>query len=205
MARDEIDPKEAARERRNERERFEAVLRQRHDEGDIRGVAADALKAYGPEVHGWLCAVLRDRDAADEVYGMLALDVVKDLPSFQWLCSLRGWIYTLGRHRMLAWRRASENRPGRVVTLDERHPDDGRARTDTAPWKKTSVKERMRALREQLDPEDQTLLILRVDRDLAWRDVAHVMNEREATLRKRFERTKARLRELARASGLIEP
>lgn len=204
MARDEIDPTHPAREKRDERERVEAELRARHAAGDIQGVAADALKAYGPEVHGWLCAVLRDRDAADDVYGMLALDVVKDLPNFQWLCSLRGWVYTLGRHRMLAWRRAPENRPGRVVTLDEEHANEA-ARTDTAPWKRTSVKARMRALREQLEPDERTLLILRVDRDLAWRDVAHIMNEREATLRKRFERIKGRLRELARAAKLIEP
>jgi RNA polymerase sigma-70 factor (ECF subfamily) len=194
----EVDQKRRKRDEESERERFEAGLRARHAAGDVRGVAADALEAYGPEVHGWLCAILRDRDAADDVYGMLALDVVKDLPQFEWLCSLRGWIYTLGRHRMLAWRRASRRRPERNVTLDEARAAEV-VRTETAPWKRTSVKERMRALREQLDPDDQTLLILRVDRDLPWRDVAHVMNEREATLRKRFERVKVRLRELAQA------
>ena len=66
-------------------------------------------------------------------------------------------------------------------------------------------------IRKQLDPDDQTLLVLRVDRDLAWRDIAIVMlgeaavdaevTKKAAALRKQFERVKERLRELAAESG----
>ena len=61
--------------------------------------------------------------------------------------------------------------------------------------------------RRQLDEDDQTLLVLRVDRNLAWRDIALVLlgeeadpedvTRKAATLRKQFERVKERLRELA--------
>ena len=64
----------------------------------------------------------------------------------------------------------------------------------------------MRSLREHLDPDDQALLVLRVDKDLPWRDISLVFlgpesSEAElvrqaALLRKRFERVKTKLRAL---------
>lgn len=64
--------------------------------------------------------------------------------------------------------------------------------------------------------DDQTLLILRVDRGLSWRDLALVMSDGEVgslsetelgsmerRVRQRFKRLKDRLRELAREDGLL--
>ena len=72
----------------------------------------------------------------------------------------------------------------------------------------------MRGLRAQLSLEDQTLLMLHVDRGLPWRELAQVMRgaelepqtlDREILLvRKRFERIKKQLRKLAVADGLLE-
>jgi RNA polymerase sigma-70 factor (ECF subfamily) len=70
-------------------------------------------------------------------------------------------------------------------------------------------------LRQTLPPDDQMLLILRVDGGMDFRELAVAMAandavsddaelDREAArLRKRFERVKERLRELARDAGLI--
>jgi RNA polymerase sigma-70 factor (ECF subfamily) len=61
-----------------------------------------------------------------------------------------------------------------------------------------------------LSPEDRELLVLRVDRGLAWNDLARVLSEEDgeldgpaitreaARLRKRFQVLKDRLREMAR-------
>jgi RNA polymerase sigma-70 factor (ECF subfamily) len=90
-----------------------------------------------------------------------------------------------------------------------------RARSVTALHLRTDVKTRVRRLREQLDIEDQTLLMLHVDRGLPWRELVLVMHDdsaaledaeldREAArLRKRFERVKAELKRLAIREGLI--
>ena len=71
----------------------------------------------------------------------------------------------------------------------------------------------MRALREALDPVDHEILVLRLDRAMSWKDIARTVAEagdsestveqRAAALRKRFERAKAQLRELAVKHGLI--
>jgi RNA polymerase sigma-70 factor (ECF subfamily) len=71
--------------------------------------------------------------------------------------------------------------------------------------RQTGALERLRA---QLEPEEQTLLTLRVDRQLSWREVADILAEEgatvdEAALRKRFERLKDKLARAAREGGLI--
>ena len=62
-------------------------------------------------------------------------------------------------------------------------------------------------IRRQLPEDDQTLLVLRVDRNLPWRDIALVLlggdagddalTRKAAALRKQFERVKDELRRLA--------
>jgi RNA polymerase sigma-70 factor (ECF subfamily) len=68
---------------------------------------------------------------------------------------------------------------------------------------------RIARLRAQLDPDDQAVLTLRVDRGLEWSEIARVLAEEgdalddaalaraAASLRKRFERLKATLRRMA--------
>jgi hypothetical protein len=93
-----------------------------------------------------------------------------------------------------------------------RQPDLGDRRPDPLgdpPYDRSEVKDRVAHLRAALDPQDQALLFLRVDQKLPWNDVAAVLAaEGEpvevAALRKRFERAKARLRELAVRDGPIE-
>jgi RNA polymerase sigma-70 factor (ECF subfamily) len=79
-------------------------------------------------------------------------------------------------------------------------------RERTVEHLRSDVKDRVRSLREHLSPDDQTLLVLRVDKDLPWRDISVVFLGAEASeadltrhaagLRKRFERIKAKLRAL---------
>jgi len=91
-----------------------------------------------------------------------------------------------------------------------------RVRSATQAFARTDAKDRVRALRERLPDDDQTVLILRVDRSLSWRELVLVMNDAETAqlseaelqkseqrLRQRFKRIKDRLRELAKEDGLL--
>jgi hypothetical protein len=64
-------------------------------------------------------------------------------------------------------------------------------------------------LRESFDSEEQTLLSLRLEKDMPWEEVAEVMRAdgepaTPSALRDRFERLMEKLRRLAREQGLIE-
>jgi RNA polymerase sigma-70 factor (ECF subfamily) len=79
---------------------------------------------------------------------------------------------------------------------------------------RTVNKDRFTQLRDELELDDQTLLTLRVDRDLSWNEVARILSDDEiddedaltrasARLRQRFKKLKEHLRERAKATGLI--
>jgi RNA polymerase sigma-70 factor (ECF subfamily) len=167
----------------------------------------EVLQDHGAEIFGWMLATLSsDTDAAD-AFSLFSEDLWKSLARHQGRCSMRTWCYMLAR---CAVSRVLEARAGgRTVALSDA-PISGVAaqvREVTLSYLRTDVKQRVRSLREQLDPDDQMLLVLRVDKDLGWRDIAIVMfgdgasdpdlARHAARLRKRFERVKTQLRELA--------
>jgi RNA polymerase sigma-70 factor (ECF subfamily) len=81
------------------------------------------------------------------------------------------------------------------------------ARDSTAAYLRTSAKDALAVIRDQLDPEERSLLLLRVERKLPWKEIAAVMAEEgmpagEAALRKRFERLRDKLHRLFREHGL---
>ena len=200
-------------DRATERAQAEAAVRARHDAGDIDGATTLAVETYGAELYGFLQALARDEDLAAEAFSMFAEDLWKGLPKFRWEASLRTWLYALARNALHRVRRDPARRPGRHVPLSQTGALSNivaAVRTGTSPYLRTEVKDRFEALREKLDAEDHALLILRVDRKMSWREIARAMpadnvddEKRAATLRKRFERAKALLRDLALQAGLL--
>jgi RNA polymerase sigma-70 factor (ECF subfamily) len=184
---------------------LEASIRERLDAGDVDGCATVAIRGYGPAILGYLTAVLRDEARADEAFAMFAEDFWKGLPGFRGSSSFGTWGYKI------AWSAAARiardpYRRRRVAIPDSSVLALAAAdvRTRTAAHLRSEVKTAVQKLREALTPEEQTILVLRVDRDLSWEEVAEVMDVDTATLRKRFERVKKRLRDLAREHGIGE-
>ena len=78
-------------------------------------------------------------------------------------------------------------------------------RTATAAHQRTEIKAAFAKVREALAPEDHMLLGLRLDRRLAWNEIATILGDGDpahlgrdaAVLRKRYQRLKARLQELS--------
>ena len=195
----------------------EEALRSAWDAGALDRVATRCLEAYGPEILGVLHARLRSASDADEVFSMFVEDLWTGLPGFQWRCSLRAWAHRLALNATARWATAAPRRAGYNVPLSE-VPEMGavleRVRTSTAMHLRTEVKSEIRRLRDELSPEDQLLLALRIDKSMEWRDIAAAMGDgdledaalaREAArLRKRFQLSTEKLRELARQRGLLQ-
>lgn len=197
-----------------EREALEGELRVLHERREFEQTAKVALLAYGPEILGLLLAVLRDHDAAAEVYAEFSANLWRGLPAFRWQSSFRTWAYTLARNAAYRYRRDPLRRRA-VMIGDGSVLDDmpQSLRTATATFMKTGVRQGVAEVRGGLDPDDQLLLVLRVDRGLSWADIATIMATDEAvyacegesqkraaaTLRKRFERLKRDIRSMVAA------
>jgi len=187
-------------------------LRRLLDQRDLTGAASLALETYGAEVYGFLVNELHG-DAAD-VFSAVSERFWRGLGAFEGRCSVRTWLYVLARNAASEWRKSPRNRRDLHTGISELDAIVTRVRTHTEPWRRSEVKDQIRALRDALPDEDRMLLILRVDRELEWDDVARVMLDVEAReaaiaresarLRKRFQLIKDELRDRARAAGILD-
>jgi len=166
-----------------------------------RGEAAGLIvRELGPELLGYLHAVSSSADEADEVFGAYCERLLRGLASYRGDASVRTWSYRIARNLLIDGRRARLRDRVRQPVTGELAAMADRVRSRTATYLRTETKGRLAEIRAQLPEEDRTLLVLRVDRQLAWKEVAAIMLDAPdragvARLRKRFERLVARLRD----------
>jgi RNA polymerase sigma-70 factor (ECF subfamily) len=201
-----------------DREALEKPIRDAWDADDYGRAAELSLEQYGNEILGFLSARLRSPSDAAEAFSMFTEDFWRGLPEFSWRCSMRGWAYTLARNAANRYKVSPHNRAGRNLTFTQHAPLSRlveQVRTRTAAHLRTEVKSKMREIRERLPDDEQTLLMLRVDRGLPWRELALVLHEEEgelegkaleqasARVRKRFQLVKDKLKRMVEEEGLI--
>jgi RNA polymerase sigma-70 factor (ECF subfamily) len=182
---------------------------------DPRTAATRALENFGPEVLRFLSARLADRAQTEQAYLQFSEDVWVGLPAFRWETSLRTWMFVLARTaatRVHRKRRREVELPPGFAGYAQLHEH---VKSTTARYLRMDIKDRMREIRQRLDEDDQTLLILRIDRKLDWNALAVVMNEVASDaqapdleravgrVQTRFQTAKKRLRDLAEAEGLV--
>jgi RNA polymerase sigma-70 factor (ECF subfamily) len=196
----------------------EQTIRAAFAAGEIEAAATLALQCYSDEISNFLVSRLGSRSDAAEVFSMFAEDLWTGLPNFAWRCSMRTWAYSIARNAAARYLASPHQKPQRRLSFSHLSNVSelvARARSATLVFQQTETRSRFRALREQLAPEDQMLLVLRVDRGLSWRDLAIAMTgdaelgdeaiQRESSrLRKAFERLKGELRRAAEREGLLK-
>jgi RNA polymerase sigma-70 factor (ECF subfamily) len=197
----------------------EAEIRSRWDAGDLEGAATCALHCYGSEVFSYLMAITRNEPEASDVYADFCEAMWRGLPDFRWQCSFRTWAYVLARHALSRRCRDPFRDAGRAIPLSrasEVFKIADSVRSKTLRFLRTEVKDQVAVLRERLDPEDRSLIILRINRRLSWDEIARIMYEEEAepsteqlrrkaaAMRKQFQRAKERLRRLVEQEQLLE-
>jgi RNA polymerase sigma-70 factor (ECF subfamily) len=185
--------------------------------GDHDGAATLAVRRYGPEILGFLVAVHRGGDDANDAFSAFAEALWKGMPRFAWESTLRTWAYAIARNVSRTHRRDAGRRAKRLVAGESGLDSIVQSvRTETLAYLRTDRRTRLEALRDQLPPDDRMLLVLRVNRKLGWNELARVLSGQEdagkdfdllreaARLRKRFQIVKDRLREMAKREGLVE-
>jgi RNA polymerase sigma-70 factor (ECF subfamily) len=206
--------------RDGDRQRLEADVRALCDQGDYAAAATATLRGYGPELLGFLVAVHRSELDAGDGFSELSEVIWRKLPTFAWESTLRTWAYGIARNVSRTLRRNARRRGRREGGAGESALEAVAiaVRTATLTYLRTEKRTRLQALRDLLPEEDRMLLVLRVDRNLEWNDLARVLGERDgdatlegavlareaARLRKRFQLVKDKLRELARREKLVD-
>jgi RNA polymerase sigma-70 factor (ECF subfamily) len=202
----------------DDREALEQKIRTHFDAGDMRRAATELLRGYGREILGFLIGRLRDRGAAAEAFSLFTEDLWKGLEGFRWQSSARVWAYALARHAASRHNEDAQRRRKRHQPLSRAGPlsaIEQKIRTTTFAAARTDTRSRIARLRESLPIDEQTILILRVNRNLDWKEIAQVMTDNgvalqsaalakeAARLRKRYQLAKDKLRRMAQKEGLL--
>jgi RNA polymerase sigma-70 factor (ECF subfamily) len=160
-----------------------------------------------------------DYDAASEAFAVFSERLWQTMRRFEWECSLRTWCYRLARNAAIDQHRAARGKKNvGLSSAPEVFAMAAQVRTTTMSALRTANRTALERLRDELSEEDRSLLVLRVDRQLEWNEVALVLGggeeaaptfdeaalKREAArLRKRFQIVVARLRQLAAERKLV--
>lgn len=196
---------EASREDPGEVSPLDRDVRAFLDAGAPGDAVARILEVLGPDLLGYVAAILRDESEAREAFSEVSSQMLTAVTRFRGDGSVKAWAYKVAwrialrarhaphRKREQPWHTGLSSEVAAVVASRPAY-----ARTDAKTWLATQ--------RATLSPEDQSLLTLRVDRGLSWDEVAEVMEEPGGAprLRKRFERLRERLREAAERDGVLD-
>jgi RNA polymerase sigma-70 factor (ECF subfamily) len=197
-------------------ETLEAELSELFRSGDLTEVLRRLVEGYGAEILGYLARTMRNEADAAEVFSILCEDLCRGIGAFQGRSSFRTWAYRLATSARARYWSDAFRRHGSPLLSEEAAKLEQQVRSATRPYLRTEVKDRFARLREHLDPEEQSLLTLRLDRDLSWTEIAEILEgdgqvlpakelqSRAATWRQRFKRLKDKIRRLADAEGLLE-
>ncbi|MFL5407663.1 MAG: RNA polymerase sigma factor [Myxococcales bacterium] len=187
---------------------IESAVRELVAAGDVRAAAAEVMRTLGPDVRRYLRSLLREDADAEEAFSSFAESLLRNLAGFRAESSLRTWVLRLAVNeaydvRTTPWRR----RVRRLMSAEASAlADEVRGSTEPRLERRRLVVDRLRA---QLPPEDQALLVMRIDRQLSWGDIAEVLagsgeDVSPAALSKRFERIRRRLAASAKSRGLLD-
>lgn len=181
--------------------------------GDAGAAVTLVLRELGPELLGFLDGAVGETDAED-VFSALSVRLWRSLGGFAGRCTVRTWSYVLARHELGRFRKEAKRHADRRVPISGLEDLLAAVRTRTRSTMASDRERKLAALRSALPVDDRTLLILRVDRELAWDEIALAFvdnpetvseadRKREAArLRKRFQLVKQRLMVQARAVAL---
>ncbi len=187
---------------------LEKEVRALLDAGDRPAAATEAIQQLGPAVLRYLRSILRDEDDAADAFSVFAENVWRGLDTWRGEGSLRAWSFRLAWNAAMNLRTEAWRRRGRRFLTGEASALAEEIRT-RSHVKVERQRHALDTLRESLDPEDVSLLTLRIDQRLPWAEIAEILaavGERAepAALMKRFERLKGRLARMAKDQGLIE-
>jgi RNA polymerase sigma-70 factor (ECF subfamily) len=163
----------------------------------VREAADLLISRLSPEIRPFLYRLLGDVVLAEEAHSATCERLWRGLSGFRWTCSLRSWSYIIARREASRCRAhylkaaaaqttlsAAENLPAHT------HPT-GRLSTT-----KANVLEDVQAA---LSDEDRDLLVLRIERGLAWKEIALAFLAEDSPDPEVIAREAARLRQRFRS------
>jgi RNA polymerase sigma-70 factor (ECF subfamily) len=155
-----------------------------------RAASSHLVEAYWPRLYRWLHHLTHDRHAAEDLAQEAFCKALSHLGRFQAGTNFRAWLFRIAHNTLSNQRRAAA---GRRAPL----PDDLPAHSP-GPEQEAVGREALAKLGEAvklLPAEFRAALLLRVDEELSFRQIAAVVGTTEETARWRVFKARQKLLE----------
>lgn len=179
---------------------------------DAKTATLCALRHHGRELLAFLYGVLGD-DAAEDANQELWAAIFSSILSFQGQSRFRTWAYVIAWRICGAFLRDRDRRRllEPLSAVPELLSDEAQLRVRCLTGMRATLESAVGRIRQRLAPEERMLLILRVDQELSWREIASILlpdgsqiEQEEQRLRQRFVRIKNKIRQEACKIGLMD-
>lgn len=183
-----------------------ADIRARLDGGDLTAAATLLIERFGPSVLKYFRLIFRDESDSADAFSLFQEHLWRGLSTFRGESSFRTWVFRVACNAATDVRKQAWRRRRRRLTADVANElvDDALE----PPCHLRELHTLLQRLQRYLSESEQTLLIMRVEHELRWAEIARILSrdghELDATtVIKRFDRVANRLCRMARQHGLL--
>lgn len=173
--------------------------------GDLQHAFTLLMTRYGDPVYRYALATTNDAQLAEEVRQQVFVEVYRDLPGFGGRAPVRGWLFTIVRHRCLDATKALRRWGLRYKNELPSDPDAERIGlvSDQTELMDQIDRHRLAPVVERclasLAPAAREAVLLRYQQELSYDEAAEVTGERPGTLQQRVARALPLLRKCVEA------
>lgn len=168
-----------------------------HNDEDQRIRAAQAgdrsafsllVEGYWPRLFRWLYQLTRDRHLAEDLAQDAFMKAFAHLPRFRAGSNFRAWLFRIAHNAFSNHERAARRQR---AALPEELPDPEQGPLDQVISKETLA--RVGSALNQLPQDLRAALLLRVEEDLSFREIAAILDLTEETARWRVFKARQKL------------
>jgi RNA polymerase sigma-70 factor (ECF subfamily) len=164
--------------------------------GDRRCALQLLMRRHGDDVYRYCRAALRDIHLADDVRQQVFLEAYRDLTQFSGRSSMRTWLLSIARHRILDAMKARRRAHARVsdAALEEVTDAPDPRPSAAESFDEMRLRHALVASLEGLSTDVRNAVLLRFQQGMSYEDMAEVCGESPATLHARVTRALPLLR-----------
>jgi RNA polymerase sigma-70 factor, ECF subfamily len=182
---------------------LEERVRSLNAAGQGSAAATEVIQALGPDILRYLRSLLQDEEEAADAFSRFAENLWRALPGLQSREPVRTWAFHVAWQAALDLRNGSKrHRPGEASAVA------AQVRTMTVVRAARKI-DKLSRLREALDPQEQSILSLRLDQQFSWEEIAEILSldgepVEASTVMARYGQIRERLAAMAREQGILD-
>lgn len=171
-------------------------------DGNLRADLDELMRRHGSEILRYCSAELNDASLAEEVHQQVFVEAFRNLAGFRGRSSLRTWLFSIARHRVLDALKTRRRAHNQIQPLES--PEGILNIQDPSPSAEACIDDhRLRLVLmeclQNLDENSRTAILLRFNCGMTFEDMATVCSEKPGTLHARVARALPRLRAMIEA------